>query len=88
MDQRERLVRKVVRECFNEVVGGYENSVLDYGTPLPPTEQMFEEVYGEVMHCRMVGGFNGPQLVEKDIRFLGSARIRPAVRAHHGLLTA
>lgn len=78
---RARLVRKVIADAYNWVTGGHENALTDYGTPMPTIEEMKDEVYCEVMHAKAVEMGSTLVAVQKDIRFLGTERIKQMIDA-------
>lgn len=74
---REKLVKKLVKEQTNWVIGGHENNILDgHTTKMPARELLESEIYQEVMNAKYVESGNYLVPIKKDIRFLGSAVIR------------
>jgi VIT1/CCC1 family predicted Fe2+/Mn2+ transporter len=74
---REQLVKKVVKEQFNDIVGGYENSILDgLIEEMPSHEELANQIYQEVMSASMVVMGGQRMAVKKDIRFIGGEKIR------------
>jgi hypothetical protein len=80
MDVREFKVKTLIREKANFVVGGWENSIADgHIETMPAVEDMEAEIYGEVMSARWVELKAGLALIKKDIRFLGTKRIKELI---------
>lgn len=74
--KREAIVKIVVREKFNWVVGGYINNVMDRLIPcMPSREQLIIEIYNEVITADSVETPIGMIEVKKDIRFAGKELI-------------
>ena len=74
---REMLVKQVIRQEMNDVLGGLENSLMDkLIEEMPPREEIAEMVYSQVMKQDVVEFPSGIISVKKDIRFIGSERIR------------
>lgn len=73
---REEIIKMVVKEQINMVLGGYENSILDgHITEMPGHEELVQEVYQEVMNADVVETPIGMMKVKKDIRFFTKERI-------------
>jgi len=83
-DMREKKVRRIITEEAGFIIGGWENSVLDghiEDSEFPTRGELIEEIYGEVMSDRQkLIEMNGMMMeVSRDIRFLGSERIRELI---------
>lgn len=76
MAHNELLIKKVIEEKFNQIVGGYENDLSDHGYSVPSAEEMKVEVYQEVMQAKVVSTKFGFANVKKDIRFAGTENIK------------
>ena len=82
MVMREKIVMLVVKQESNDVVGGYENSISDgHINVMPVREDLLEEIYNQVMMTTIVEGNNCRMSVEKDIRFIGSKKIKELIEA-------
>jgi hypothetical protein len=74
---RESLVKKVIRQEANWVIGGYENGIADGKlSEMPSKEALTKEVYTAVMNSDVVEVGGGLIPVRKDIRFLGKERLQ------------
>lgn len=76
MEHNELLIKKVIEEKFNQIVGGYENDLSDHGYKVPSSDEMKIEVYQEVMQAKVVSTKFGLVSVKKDIRFAGTENIK------------
>lgn len=73
---RENMVKMVVKEQVNMVLGGYENSLLDgHIQEMPTHDDLVNEIYQEVMNANEVETPFGMMKVQKDIRFFTKERI-------------
>lgn len=70
-NRHQRMALVQVLCATNWVVGGYENSVEDgHIEQVPDYEELFSEIYYEVLHCTNFEGFNGNGPI-KEVRFAG-----------------
>jgi len=77
---REMLVARVIKEETNYVIGGYENSIQDgMMTEMPNKESLLAEIYAAVIASKGVQVGGGIMPVKKDIRFLGTARVKELI---------
>lgn len=68
----QRMALAQVLYATNWIVGGYENSVEDgHIEQVPDYEELFSEIYYEVLHCTNFEGFNGNGPI-KEVRFAGT----------------
>ena len=75
--KRDMVVKMVIKEQFNQVVGGWENNVMDkLADKLPSHESLAVEIYEEVIQTDAVETPFGMMQVKKDIRFVGSNTIK------------
>lgn len=75
-NRREIIIKLLVKDKFNSVVGGYENSVMDrIIDEIPPRKQLIEDIYDEVMTEDTIVTNMGVIYVKKDIRFMGRDKI-------------
>jgi len=79
MNNREDLVRRLIKQEYNWVVGGWMNDLADNGNKLPSTKAIAEEIYYRVMKSQGVEVAGGIFPTKKDIRFLGSKRIKEMI---------
>jgi hypothetical protein len=76
-DIREQLVKMVIKEQMNDVIGGFENSLMDgHIKEMPEHKILVEAIYTQTMQANMVSTAMGRMVVKKHIRFIGSERIR------------
>ena len=72
MNKREDLVRRIVNQKANWIIGEWENEVEDGNVDEMPTkEELINTIYDEVINIKQLNGLK----VEKDIRFVGTKRI-------------
>lgn len=78
--KREEMVMRLIAQKYNWVVGGFENEILDGERDQMPTQQTIEEhIYDEVMDADgLEVGFNIFP-IKKDIRFLGTEKIKKMI---------
>ena len=77
---REEKVRRLVKQKFNWVVGGLENSLADkHIDEMPCAESIKASIHYEVMNAKELE--IGPYLmpIQKDIRFLGTEKIKQII---------
>lgn len=77
-EKRQMMVKMVIRQELNDVIGGFENSLMDKLIDKMPThDELVAQIYTQVMQARVVETPNGTRIgVEKDIRFFGTDRIK------------
>lgn len=81
--KREKLVRKLVKQEVSSVIYGYENEVMDGNiteTDVPEIGSLVEEIYLNVVREDSLDVGSGFRRVEKDIRFLGTERMKEIIR--------
>lgn len=77
---REKIIKMVIKESFCEIVGGEENSLADGQiTEMPAIEDLKQWVYDSVMDADRVWTKMGEISVKKDMRFLGTERIKELI---------
>lgn len=81
---REQIVMLVIKKCFNNIVGGLENDLEDgFITELPNEATLKNMIYDDVMKTKELNSQNGHMKVEKDIRFLGTEKIKAMIDTHY-----
>jgi hypothetical protein len=79
-NKREKFVKMVVRQESNNVIGGYDNSLLDGEIEVMPSkDELVSEIYFNVMRADVLETRMGLVKVKEDIRFVGTARIMEMV---------
>lgn len=77
LTKHQKDAMKNIRHGYNWVVGGLENSVQDGKLEeMPPVEEMFEEVYDEIISCAFAEGFCDTKGAPICMKFAGKAFIR------------
>ena len=91
MTYEQRLLRKLICDIRNEIVGGYENSILDndeeelkkmYPNGMPTREDIINEIYNEVMDnkSKYLRSNDCPIMLEKKhIHFMGEKFVRELI---------
>lgn len=80
-EMREKIVKMVIKESFCEIVGGEENSLADGQIEkMPSIEDLKQWVYDSVMKADNVWTKMGKMSVKKDVRFLGTERIKELIQ--------
>lgn len=75
--KRDMVVQMVIKEQFSQVVGGWENNIMDkLADKLPSRESLAAEIYDEVMQANAIETPFGMVQVKRDIRFIGSDTIK------------
>ena len=76
-DIRETLVKMVIKDQMNDVLGGFENSLQDsLIDEMPAHHELAAAIYDQVMAADSVEGKTCMLAVKKDIRFIGSDWIK------------
>ena len=80
MNKTEKRAWKEVKNAFNWVVGGYENSVCDGQMEEMPTyEAIVEEIYWTVMNCTTTEGHQSGKPCD-EVRFAGKDFIMECIQ--------
>lgn len=78
MNVNQQKVFDQVYHAANWVVGGYENRESDTGEPMPSRENLFTEIYYQVLNCTSFeGGLSAHPI--KEIRFVGTEFIKERI---------
>lgn len=72
----QRMARHNIRHGYNWVVGGHENALQDRGIEMPSVEELFNEVYDEVVTCTFDDGSCDTNRAPICMKFAGKAFIR------------
>lgn len=84
MDGKQKAAALQVKHCFNQIVGGYENAILDGETSeMPSHDDLASEIYDGVMMCGWGEGWQGGPAI-KEVRFAGSEFIKACIEARLG----
>lgn len=74
---REKLILLLVKQETNDIVGAYENSLMDgHIEKMPSREEMAEKIYQQIITSTVVETNGSRVSVEKDIRFAGKDKIK------------
>lgn len=80
MTKHQKAALKNIRYGYNWVIGGLENSVQDGNLDeMPSVEEMFEEVYDEVISCTFAEGFCDSKAAPICVKFAGKKFIREQI---------
>lgn len=79
MNGTEKRAWREVKNAFNWVVGGYENSVCDgHIAEMPSYEELVDEIYWTVMNCTTEQGYQSSKPCD-EVRFAGTAFIMECI---------
>lgn len=80
MNKTEKRAWKEVKNAFNWVVGGYENSVCDgQMEEMPSYEDIVDEIYWTVMNCTTEQGYQSSRPCD-EVRFAGKEFIEECIK--------